>query len=31
MKYKRIISMIAAGIMTLSLVSCSSDNSENKV
>ena len=30
MKYKRIISMIAAGAMTLSFMSCSSDNSENK-
>ena len=30
MKYKRIISMIAAGVMTLSFMSCSSDNSENK-
>ena len=30
MKYKRIISMIAAGVMALSIVSCSSDNSENK-
>ncbi|WP_133015469.1 heme ABC transporter substrate-binding protein IsdE [Clostridium cuniculi] len=30
MKYKRIISMIAAGIMTLGLVSCSSESSEDK-
>ena len=30
MKYKRIISMIAAGVMALSMVSCSSENSENK-
>ena len=30
MKYKRIISMIAAGIMTLGLVSCSSEDSEDK-
>ena len=30
MKYKRIISMIAAGVMALSIVSCSSENSENK-
>lgn len=30
MKYKRIISMIAAGLMTLGLVSCSSENSEDK-
>lgn len=30
MKYKRIISMIAAGIMTLGLISCSSENSEDK-
>lgn len=30
MKYKRIISMIAAGVMTLSFMSCSSNNSENK-
>lgn len=30
MKYKRIISMIAAGIMSLSIVSCSSENSEDK-
>lgn len=30
MKYKRIISMIAAGIMTLGLVSCSSKSSEDK-
>lgn len=30
MKYKRIISIIAAGIMTLGLVSCSSESSEDK-
>ena len=30
MKYKRIISMIAAGIMTLGLVSCSYESSEDK-
>lgn len=30
MKYKRIISMIAAGIMTLGLISCSSEKSEDK-
>lgn len=30
MKYKRIISMIATGIMTLGLVSCSSESSEDK-
>ncbi|MEN8076170.1 heme ABC transporter substrate-binding protein IsdE [Clostridioides difficile] len=30
MKYKRIISMIAAGIMSLSIVSCSSGNNEDK-
>ena len=30
MKYKRIISMIAAGVMALSIVSCSSEDSENK-
>ena len=30
MKYKRIMSMIATGILMLNLVSCSSDNNENK-
>ena len=30
MKYKRIISMIAAGIMTLGLVSCSSQKTEDE-
>lgn len=30
MKYKRIMSMISAGIMTLSMISCSSNNSEEK-
>lgn len=30
MKYKRIISMISAGIMTLGLISCSSEKSEDK-
>lgn len=30
MKYKRIISMIAAGIMTLGLISCSPESSEDK-
>lgn len=30
MKYKRIMSMIAVGIMTLSMISCSSNNSEEK-
>lgn len=30
MKYRRIMSMIAAGIMTLSMISCSSNNSEEK-
>ena len=30
MKYRKIISMILAGVMTLGLVSCSSENSEDK-
>lgn len=30
MKYKRIMSMISAGIMTLSMISCSYNNSEEK-
>lgn len=30
MKYKRIMSIIVTGIMTLSMISCSSNNSENK-
>ena len=30
MKYKKIISMIVAGIMTLGMISCSSENSEDK-
>lgn len=30
MKYKRIMSMISAGIMTLSMISCSSNNNEEK-
>lgn len=30
MKYKKIISMILAGIMTLGMISCSSENSEDK-
>lgn len=30
MKYKRIMSIIATGILTLNLISCSSNNNENK-
>lgn len=30
MKYKKIISMLAIGIMTLSMISCTSENSEDK-
>ena len=30
MKYKRIMSMIAAGIMAVSMISCSSNNSKDK-